>query len=185
MKNLYFGSNFYPLKFTVYIYWLRFKIDIIYLFISKNAKTNVAQRFLRIVVKDFPKTSRLHKIFNRNSGKVSYSCMPNVKSIISNYNRRIFTSNTTSLYQKTCNCRIKHECQLLGKCLTKSLVYKAEITTTDIHESKNYVGCTAGPFKKRFDNHKKSLNNPVYAKCVKQVITGTLSGTIIFDKLVT
>ena len=63
---------------------------------SKNVKTNVAQRFLRLLDKHFPKTFRLHKIFNRNSVKVSYSCKPNVKSIISNHNRRVLKSNTTS-----------------------------------------------------------------------------------------
>ena len=128
---------------------------------SKNVKTNVAQRFLRLLNKHFPKTSRLHIIFNRNSVKVCYSCMPNVKSIISNHNRRVLKSNTTSFNQKTCNCHVKNECPLLGKCLTKSLVYNAEITTTDTHESKNYMGVTAGPFKERFNNHKKSLN-PMY-----------------------
>ena len=50
---------------------------------SKNIKTNVAQKFLRLIGKYFPKSSKLHKIFNRNSNKVSYSCMPNVKSNIS------------------------------------------------------------------------------------------------------
>ena len=121
----------------------------------------MAQRFLRLLNKHIPKTSRLHIIFNRNSVKVCYSCMPNVKSIISNHNRRVLKSNTTSFNQKTCNCHVKNECPLLGKCLTKSLVYNAEITTTDTHESKNYVGVTAGPFKERFNNHKKSLN-PMY-----------------------
>ena len=121
----------------------------------------MAQRFLRLIDKHFLKTSRLHKIFNRNLVKVSYLCMSNTKSIISNHNRSIFASNTTLSNQKTCNCRIKHECQLLGKCLTKSLVYKAEITTTDTHESKNYVGVTAGPSKEeRFDNHKKIPKQP-------------------------
>ena len=88
--------------------------------------------------------------------------MPNVKSIISNHNRRVLKSNTTSSERKTCNCRVKNECPLLGKCLTKSLVYNAEIKTTDTHESKNYVAVTACPFKERFNNHKKSLSNPMY-----------------------
>ena len=105
-------------------------------------KTNVAQRFLKLLDKHFPRSSKLHKIFNRNSVKVSYSCMPNVKSVIPNHNRRILKSNKTSPDLKTCNCRVKSACPLLGKCLTKSLVYNAEITTTDTHESMNYIGIT-------------------------------------------
>ena len=39
---------------------------------SKNARTNVARDFLKLIDKHFPKTSPLHKIFNRNTIKVSY-----------------------------------------------------------------------------------------------------------------
>ena len=35
--------------------------------------------FLKLVDKYFPKSSILHKIFNRNSVKVNYSCMQNYK----------------------------------------------------------------------------------------------------------
>ena len=68
-------------------------------------------------------------------------------------------SNKTSPNQKTCNSRVKSACPILGKCLTKSLVYNAEITPTDTHEFMNYIGVTAGTFKERFNNHTKSLNN--------------------------
>ena len=89
--------------------------------------------------------------------------MPNVKSVISNHNRRILKSNKTSPDLKTCNCCVKSARPLLGKCLTKSLVYNAEITTTDTHESMNYIGVTAGTFKDRFNNDTKSLNNLAYS----------------------
>ena len=49
-------------------------------------------------------------------------------------------------------------------CLTARVVYKAEITPTDTQESKVYIGITAGPFKERYNNHKKSLTNAKYAK---------------------
>ena len=63
---------------------------------SKNVKTNVAQKFLRLIDKHFPKTSKLHKIFNRNTVKVSYSCMPNVKSTISSHNNRVLKKNNVA-----------------------------------------------------------------------------------------
>jgi hypothetical protein len=34
----------------------------------------------------------------------------------------------------------------------KSIVYKAEITTTDVGETKEYIGMTAGTFKARYAN---------------------------------
>ena len=46
---------------------------------SKNVATNVGRAFLKILDKEFPKGNVLHKIFNRNTVKISYSCMCNVK----------------------------------------------------------------------------------------------------------
>ena len=39
--------------------------------------------------KHFPKNNKMCKIFNRNTIKVSYSCLPNVKQTISNNNNRL------------------------------------------------------------------------------------------------
>ena len=50
---------------------------------SKNVSTNVGKRFLNLIDYNFPFHHILHKIFNRNSVKVSKSCMPNMKGIIS------------------------------------------------------------------------------------------------------
>ena len=38
---------------------------------------NVGYRFLTLVDKHFPKENKLRKIFNRNTIKISYSCMNN------------------------------------------------------------------------------------------------------------
>ena len=67
---------------------------------SKNVRTNVAHKFLALIDKHFPKSSVLHKIFNRNSVKVSYFCMPNAKSNISNHNRRVLNNKMTSINEK-------------------------------------------------------------------------------------
>ena len=54
---------------------------------------------------------------------------------------------------------------LCGKCLTPSIVYKTAITTKDTAQQiENYIAVTAGPFKERFNNHKKSINNYSYRK---------------------
>ena len=44
---------------------------------SQNVETNVAKTFLRLIDKRFPKSHKLHKIFNKNNLKVSYSCPTN------------------------------------------------------------------------------------------------------------
>ena len=45
----------------------------------KNVPTNVGRSFLKILDEEFPKNHPLHKIFNRNTVKISYSCIPNLK----------------------------------------------------------------------------------------------------------
>ena len=44
---------------------------------SKNVKPNIAHRFLTLDNKHFPKDHKLRKILNRNTVKISYSCMNN------------------------------------------------------------------------------------------------------------
>jgi hypothetical protein len=46
---------------------------------STNVTTDVGRQFLKLVDKCFPKGTKLHKIFNRNSLKVSYRTCPNMK----------------------------------------------------------------------------------------------------------
>ena len=124
---------------------------------SKNVKTNIAPKFLRLIDKHFPKSSKLHKIFNRNSTKVTYSCMPNVKSNISSHNHRVLKKAKACTNVKLCNCRDKNECLLGGKCLTPSVVYKAAIKTKDTaHQTKNYCSWA---FQRKINNHKKCLLN--------------------------
>ena len=100
---------------------------------SKNVSTNVAGRFLSLVSRHFLKTSKLGKIFNRNTLKVSYSCMPNMGAVISSHNK----SNLREPEQtKACNCRIKESCTLRGECQAKEIVYEATAEST----SKIYIG---------------------------------------------
>ena len=49
-------------------------------------------------------------------------------------------------------------------CLSSSIVYKAEVTTRDNGEVKEYIGMTANSFKERYNNHKKSFNISKYEK---------------------
>ena len=47
-----------------------------------SVKTNVGRIFLKLIKKHFPKDNRLNEIFNKNTVKVSYSCIGNISSII-------------------------------------------------------------------------------------------------------
>ena len=74
-------------------------------------------------------THSLHAIFNRNTLKLSYSCMPNVKSIISTHNKNLIKPNTEDPNKNLCNCRKKAECPLDNQCLAKGIVYQATVTS--------------------------------------------------------
>ena len=129
---------------------------------DKNVTTNVAKRFLQLIDKHFPKGHALHKLFNRNTVKVSYSCMNNMASIISGHNAKILNSNTEENNGgKECNCRKRDECPLNGACLTESIIYKASVSAKNL-PTKYYYGVTEGDFKTRWRNHKTSFTNANY-----------------------
>ena len=62
---------------------------------SLSVKTNIGRTFLKLLKQHFPKSNRLHKIFNKNTVKVSYSCMSNLSSIISSHNKRLLRPRIT------------------------------------------------------------------------------------------
>ena len=45
---------------------------------SLDVSTNIGKKFFSLLGKHFPKTHQLHKLFNRNNVKVSYSSLPKV-----------------------------------------------------------------------------------------------------------
>ena len=55
---------------------------------SANVVTNVGKHLLSLLDKHFPPHNKFHKIFNINTVKISYSCLPNMKIIPNNYKRQ-------------------------------------------------------------------------------------------------
>ena len=132
---------------------------------SKNIKSKIGHNFLKLINKDFPDSCTLHKIFNRNTVKISYSCMDTMKTMITKRNSRILNRNENRKLQRSdiCNCRRKEQCPLQGNCLTNNIVYRADVNTTDTRESKQYIGLTANSFKERYRNHIKSFEDRKYS----------------------
>ena len=69
---------------------------------SNNVKSNVGKQFLKLVRRHYPKGHKLNKIFNKNTLKVSYSCMRNMSSILTSHNKKILADNERK-YE--CNCK--------------------------------------------------------------------------------
>ena len=115
---------------------------------SKNVKTNIVKTFLQLLSKHFPKGYEMYKIFNKNTVKISYSCMNNISSMLSTHNKNILNPKQTSF---GCNCRNKGICPIDGECLTPNIIYCADITTDNEH--KFYCSTSETTFKKRHSNH--------------------------------
>ena len=122
---------------------------------NRELKTSLGKEFLKILDKHFPPNHQLHKHINRRKVKISYSCTKNMEDIISARNKKLLSKDETE--NRKCNCRKKQECPLNGECCTQTLVYKAEIKIAN--KTKNYIGCTEGEFKTRYNGHTDSFRN--------------------------
>ena len=125
-----------------------------------EVKTNIAGKFLKLIDKHFPKKSTLGKYFNRNTIKVSYRTMPNIKTKIDKHNRKLW--NKEQIIEKTCNCRKNAlPCPLQGNCLQSSIVYQADVINTNnpLAPKMTYYGLTANKFKLRYTNHKSDFRH--------------------------
>lgn len=127
---------------------------------NMDVRTNIGNLFLKLIRKHFIKSNPLSKIFNTNTIKLSYSCTPNMRSIITKHNKQLLSKKEPHEPIRTCNCRCKPNCPLDGECLTSCIVYKAVITTEN--ETLTYLGASEGEFKSRYNNHTKSFRNNKY-----------------------
>ena len=126
---------------------------------SKNVTTKVGKVFLSLIDKHFPPHHKLQKLFNRNNVKISYSCLPNIKSIMNAHNRKILYPSPT-IGKRTCNYINISQCPLEQRCLSNNILYQANITPFgENSETKVYYGICETTFKLRYANHKKSFNH--------------------------
>ena len=123
---------------------------------SIDVKTNVAKKFLKLLDRHFPKGHKLHKLFNRNNVKVSYSCLPNIASIINSHNKKIISDYHPGNIPD-CNCRAKDSCPLSGKCRDHNLIYCANVNETEQDNGNNYIGLTEHTIKDRIYKHRNSF----------------------------
>ena len=120
-------------------------------------QTNVGELFFKALDKCFPHNHPLRKIINRNTVKLSYRCMPNIKRKISIHNSKVQQAkDNLPAEAPVCNCR-NQACPLDGKCQsTKSLVYKATVVDGN-NNTETYTGLTKNSFKDRYYAHSSSF----------------------------
>ena len=135
---------------------------------SKSVKSNIGRIFLRLLSKHFPRNHTMHKIFNRNTVKISYSCLRNISSIISSHNHNILWPKQKSF---GCNCRAKNEWPLNGECQTPSVIYRADVINNSNDQEKFYFGLADTTLKKGTEitldfKHEKYENSTELAKYI-------------------
>ena len=130
---------------------------------SRNVTTNVAKRFLNLLDIHFPKSNKLHKIFNRNTVKVSYCCTENLSNVIKTHNKKVTNETITSRDQF--NCKNRNECPLDGNC-QRSDIYKC-ISSTTVNLDKIYLGTAEG------NSRKDTITTRQHSKTEKRQMTPT------------
>ena len=74
--------------------------------------------------------------------------MLNIQQIIKGHNQTILKNSaqpTQDQAERACNGRKKEECPVEGNCLTKEVIYQAQVTSAN--KTKTYVGLTATELK--------------------------------------
>ena len=91
---------------------------------SESVKNNIGRQFLCLIDKHFPRHHRLHRICNRNTVEISYSCMSNMtpiyQAIIRSFSTVWRTHHLKSPHAKTeikqtalnGGCRVRTSCYL-------------------------------------------------------------------------
>ena len=133
----------------------------------KLANIDVGKYFLRLIDKHFKQDNRLHKIFNRKTLKISYSCTKNISQIINSHNNELINKfrnrvNNNNINSKKieCNCKSRSDCPMNGLCNLDNVVYQAIIyPKEDINDKKYYTGISYTTFKIRYGNHKFSFSH--------------------------
>ena len=122
---------------------------------------NLTIEFYKIIESSFPANHPyLRKLFNKRNLRLSYSTTSNLGSIIARHNAKILRqfNKDPNNRVKPCNCRNKSDCPLNGDCQAESIIYRADVSISNKPDmSRFYLGATAGKFKLRHYNHKKSL----------------------------
>ena len=99
------------------------------------ASINVGKYFLKLIDKHFKHNNILHKILNRKTLKISYSCTENIFQIINNHNKEIIkefhdrtnNNNNDNSKQNECNCKTRKNCPMNGLCNLDNVVYQGII----------------------------------------------------------
>ena len=122
---------------------------------------------MRLIDTHFKQDNILHKIFNRKTLKISYSCTKNISQIINSHNNEIInefhnrvSNNNINSKNIKCYCKSRSDCPMNGLCSLDNVVYQAIIYPKEnINDRKSYIGVSSTNWKIRYGNHKFSFSH--------------------------
>ena len=120
---------------------------------NKNVTSKIGGGLLQLVKKHFPIDHNLHKIFNKNTIKVSYCCTRNMADILKSSNIK----KTQQKKNETQECKCD-TCPLDGNCKMECIVYKAKITSEIKTKTKESFSMTEGSFMQHLYGHYSDQN---------------------------
>ena len=123
--------------------------------------TPIGRNLFDLMRKHFKPNTLVGKLFNRNTVKIGYSNMPNMKSIITSQNVKLLNHKPaaapTLVNPKRCDCRGGSvNCPVNGECQEKDVVYSSEVTSNT--GVVGYYGSCSTTFKARYGNHVSDSN---------------------------
>ncbi|QQP40972.1 Hypothetical protein FKW44_015206, partial [Caligus rogercresseyi] len=91
---------------------------------SNNVRTNIGQKFFKILDHCFPPSHPLYKLFNRSNVKLSYCTVKNMRQVINSHNKKILTPLNQLDEEEKCNCQKNKVCpmgRISGGCNAKNI----------------------------------------------------------------
>ena len=146
-----------------------------------TVKTRIGKLFLKIVEESFPPDNPLHRKLSKHNMKLSYSCVPNMKSRIARHNQKVRDTARQAAeatrvageqqpaqqqrpaQQRSCNCRVRANCPLNNRCLlATNVVYQSTITADDDGHVESYIGSTQHWKTRYTTGHARDARDPAY-----------------------
>ena len=103
--------------------------------------------------------------------------MKNMKNLIKQHNTKVLKNQEHS-EKRSCNCRVKGNCPLDGRCVHECVVYQINVATNN--ECKEGFGIAEGEFKLRYNyqtmsfRHKKRVRHTELLKYLRKLKEKTL-----------
>ena len=82
-------------------------------------KTKIGKSFLKLLYQYFPCHNKLHRHFNQNNMKISYSCMPHMNSNTYTHNHKVRIDKPNETEIDNCDCHNFHWPKFIEKNIQK------------------------------------------------------------------